>query len=182
MARADDEYLFDALKKPAYRKAWTAMLSGEKNIPGWLIAFGKGGPGVAGPLKTITVEGRKMQASNVCKPHDCAGNELHIFFSLDASSAIGSLTNAPAISARQPRRNAWRSIAPWLIDQRADYSPRRTSGGMASSASIASASSSDIDTCCCEPSRRIDTVRSAASLRPATSITGIFASECSRTL
>jgi len=43
MARADDEYLFDALKKPAYRKAWTAMLSGEKNIPGWLIAFGKGG-------------------------------------------------------------------------------------------------------------------------------------------
>lgn len=93
VAHADDEYLFDALKKPAYRKAWTAMLAGEKNIPGWLIAFGKGGPGVAGPLKTVTVDGRKMQASNVCKPHDCAGNELHIFFSLDASSAVGSLTS-----------------------------------------------------------------------------------------
>lgn len=91
-ACADEAYLFDALKKPAYRKAWNAMLTGEKNIPDWLITFGKGGPGVAGPLKPVTVEGRMMQSSTVCKPHDCAGNELHIFFSSDTSSAVAVLT------------------------------------------------------------------------------------------
>lgn len=92
-ARAEDDYLFDALKKPAYQKAWKTMLASERNVPGWLINFGKGGPGVAGPLKQITVDGRRMQASTVCKPHDCAGNELHILFSLDASSAVGSLVS-----------------------------------------------------------------------------------------
>lgn len=94
VARAEDEYLFDALKKPAYRKAWNTMLASEKNVPGWLVTFGRGGPGVAGPLKPIAVDGRKMQASTVCKPHDCAGNELHVLFSLDASSAVGSLVSA----------------------------------------------------------------------------------------
>lgn len=91
LARADDDYLSDALKKPAYRKAWNAMLAGEKNIPDWLITFGRGGSGVNGPVKPVTVDGRKMQASFVCKPHDCASNQLQILFSLDASSAVAIL-------------------------------------------------------------------------------------------
>ena len=59
---------------------------------------------------------------------------------------------------------------------------RATSGGTASCASIASAASSGITCWPSLPRRRIETVRSAASLRPTTSSTGTFASECSRTL
>ncbi len=58
----------------------------------------------------------------------------------------------------------------------------RTSGGIASSASAFSAASSGITCCCSLPRRRIETMRSAASLRPTTSSTGTLASECSRTL
>jgi hypothetical protein len=64
----------------------------------------------------------------------------------------------------------------------AAFCRRRTSGGTASSASILSAASSGITCWPSLPSRRIDTVRSAASLRPTTRITGTLASECSRTL
>ena len=56
------------------------------------------------------------------------------------------------------------------------------SGGVASWASAASASSSLAEPCSCEPSLRIDTKRSAASFLPAISSTGTLASECSRTL
>ena len=64
----------------------------------------------------------------------------------------------------------------------AGYPARFKSGGTASSASILSASSSGITCWPSLPRRRIETVRSAASFLPTTSITGTFASECSRTL
>src|SRR6266700_174290 len=59
---------------------------------------------------------------------------------------------------------------------------RLRSGAIASSASIDKAFSSGTIVCAWLPSRRIDTVPSAASFLPTTSSTGIFATECSRTL
>jgi hypothetical protein len=58
----------------------------------------------------------------------------------------------------------------------------RTSGGTASSAMARSAASSASTACPSLPRRRIETVRSVASLRPTTSSAGTLASECSRTL
>ncbi len=80
---------------------------------------------------------------------------------------------------RAPRSSA----AP---DPRASAS-RRTqplfrSGGVASSTKAVSAASSGIDVCACEPSRRTETPRSAASRLPMARMTGTFCSECSRTL
>jgi hypothetical protein len=59
---------------------------------------------------------------------------------------------------------------------------RLRSGAIASSASIDKAFSNGTTVCAWLPSRRIDTVPSAASFLPTTSSTGIFATECSRTL
>lgn len=59
---------------------------------------------------------------------------------------------------------------------------RRTSGGVASSASWATSASRPITSCAWLPKRRTETVRSAASFLPTARITGIFCSECSRTL
>ena len=59
---------------------------------------------------------------------------------------------------------------------------RSTSGATASSASALSAASSGSTLWPSLPRRRIETVRSAASLRPTTSSAGTLASECSRTL
>jgi hypothetical protein len=58
----------------------------------------------------------------------------------------------------------------------------RTSGGTASAANSAIASSSFITFWSCTPSRRIETVPVSASFLPTTSRSGTLASECSRTL
>jgi|SRR5689334_17865534 len=70
----------------------------------------------------------------------------------------------------------------YLMHSYAALLTRLTSGGTASSVSIASALSSGITCWPSLPSRRIETVRSAASFLPTTSSTGTLASECSRTL
>ena len=56
------------------------------------------------------------------------------------------------------------------------------SGGVASSTKPAMAASKPSALCAFEPSRRTDTVRSAASRLPTAMITGVLVSECSRTL
>jgi len=86
-AFAADEYLFDALKKPAYRKAWNAMLAREKNIPAWITTFSRTYNGVASPVQTVTVSGKAYLSGYVCKPHDCADNALQVFFSENAAGA-----------------------------------------------------------------------------------------------
>ena len=58
----------------------------------------------------------------------------------------------------------------------------RRSGGNASAARACSAASRLKVSCSLPPSRRSETVPSSASRRPTTSITGTFATECSRTL
>src|SRR5262249_48527838 len=69
-AAREGEYLFDTLKKPAYRRAWDAMLKGHHVDP-WLAKFARTQNGVAAPKKTITIQGVTYQAGWVCKPHEC---------------------------------------------------------------------------------------------------------------
>src|SRR5690606_23429931 len=69
------------------------------------------------------------------------------------------------------------------VDREADQAhDGQPCGGAASCARLRTASSSPRTRCPDSPSRRTDTVSSATSLRPTARITGIFASECSRTL
>lgn len=86
-------YLFDTLKKPAFHKAWDAMLNGERNIPHWILAFSKGGSGVATPMESVTVEGAAYLSGTVCKQHDCGGHEAHVLFSAGGAKAFGLLTD-----------------------------------------------------------------------------------------
>jgi hypothetical protein len=88
---ADGDYLFDTLKKPAYRKAWNVMLAREKHIPAWLTAFSKTYNGVATPVETVTVGGNSYLSGYVCQPHACDGNALAVLFSENAGSATAVL-------------------------------------------------------------------------------------------
>src|SRR5205823_6383909 len=63
----EGEYLFDTLKKPAYGRAWNAMLKGHRVDP-WLAKFARTQNGVAVPGRTITIQGVTYQAEAVCKP------------------------------------------------------------------------------------------------------------------
>lgn len=91
-------YLFDLLKRPAYRQAWNAALSGA-DAPQWLTAFGRGGNGVATPSSTITIEGQTYEVASVCKPHDCGDNQFYALFVRGGAKAWGLLQE----NGRPPR-------------------------------------------------------------------------------
>ena len=87
-------YLFDVLKKPAYRQSWNAMLAGSGALPGWIGIFSKTYNGVASPMTAVNAGGQAYEISNVCKPHDCGGNMLHVLFAPGGTQAWGLLENA----------------------------------------------------------------------------------------
>jgi hypothetical protein len=90
-AFAADEYLFDTLKKPAYRKVWNAMLAKEKNIPHWLTVFSRNYDAPATPVETVTVDGKTYLSGYVCMPHNCPDNALAVMFGEKGSSIVGVL-------------------------------------------------------------------------------------------
>jgi len=101
----------------------------------------------------------------------------------------GTATSANRGAARRApgetgiaERDARRVVSAKSTAAHAACFSRRTSGATASSTSALSATSSGSTLWPSLPRRRIETVRSAASLRPTTSRAGTLASECSRTL
>ena len=86
-----EEYLFDSLKKPAYRASWNAMFKGEKNVPAWLANFAKTYNGPTSPCKPLNIDGVEYKVHSVCKAHDCAANMFIVFFAPEGRKAWGVL-------------------------------------------------------------------------------------------
>jgi hypothetical protein len=97
-AQAEDQDISDALKKPAYNAAWSAMLKGQP-VPGWLTKFTKNGDGVTVPSVLVEIDGVPYEADHVCKPHDCAGNEFEVLFAPEGKQAWGALV----VNGKPPR-------------------------------------------------------------------------------
>ena len=87
----EGDYLFDTLKKPVWRKAWNNMLASGGPMPGWISLFSKNYNGVANPAALVSIAGQGYEIANVCKPHDCGGNELHVLFTPNGAQAWGLL-------------------------------------------------------------------------------------------
>ena len=71
-----DTYLFDLLKKPAYRKVWRSQIVPHtpKSDRYWIT----GGDGPTAPDGEVTVEGKNYIATTICQPHNCISNGLYI--------------------------------------------------------------------------------------------------------
>lgn len=78
-AAKDGEYLFDTLKKPAYRASWNALIK-SKRTDHWLEHFARTKDGPCTPSKTVKVGGVAYQAQTVCEAHNCGGNYFAVFF------------------------------------------------------------------------------------------------------
>lgn len=87
---ADGDYLFDIIKKPAYRQGWNAIMS-NAGAPQWLVTFGRGGNGVASPATSVTIDGARYELGHVCKPHDCGDNQFQVMFAPGGGKAWGLL-------------------------------------------------------------------------------------------
>jgi Inhibitor of vertebrate lysozyme (Ivy) len=96
---AADEFLFDAMKKPAYRKAWDTMMRGAKDLPPWLGQISHGDNYVTAPATSETVGGARYSFFNACEAHNCADSKIEVAFSADGSRAFGML----AVDDKPPR-------------------------------------------------------------------------------
>jgi hypothetical protein len=83
-------FLFDALRLPHYKIAWTALVKGVQPTPDWLMHFNDFA-GEAGDMKPVTIEGKPFMLSFVCKPQDCRGHKFEVLFTGDGSRAYGAL-------------------------------------------------------------------------------------------
>jgi len=84
-------FLFDVLRRPAYKASWERLLKDVQPTPDWLTQFSRNFDGVAGAVKPIDVDGKAYQFSFVCKPGDCAGRKFEVMFEPDAKRAYGAL-------------------------------------------------------------------------------------------
>lgn len=90
-AQGGQPYLFDLLKQPAFKESWDGLFRRNRNIDRWVHVFGGGGNGVSGPAEPVAADGRRFLSTDVCKPHDCADNQLFVLFVADGSRAWAAL-------------------------------------------------------------------------------------------
>jgi Inhibitor of vertebrate lysozyme (Ivy) len=95
----DAPFLFDALQARPYRAAWDKLMKEVQPTPDWLMQFNRNFDGVAGELKSITIDGKPYELSFVCKPQDCASRKFEVLFDAGGARAYGALggrSDAPA--------------------------------------------------------------------------------------
>lgn len=72
-------YLWDIIKKPAYKHSIDMIVAGQPVDP-WVKGFLSGADGVSGPGKNVTVGHAEYELYDVCQPHNCGGNFLYVLF------------------------------------------------------------------------------------------------------
>jgi Inhibitor of vertebrate lysozyme (Ivy) len=92
-------YLYDQLKKPAYKAPLEALLRGQKGLPPWIGRFVKTMNGVANPGSSVSVEGKPFELYNVCEPHNCGGNFLYILYAQGGGQAWALVTKDDKVVA-----------------------------------------------------------------------------------
>jgi hypothetical protein len=74
-------YLFDQIKKPAYRASLNAVMADRVDLPPWVLAFVQTGNGVATPGRVVQLGSGSFELYSVRQPHNCWGNYLHVLYS-----------------------------------------------------------------------------------------------------
>jgi Inhibitor of vertebrate lysozyme (Ivy) len=93
-ARAAGElpYLYEQLKKPAYKASLMTILKGQKSLPPWIGIFLKTMNGVANPGTPLVIDGQPAELYTVCQPHSCDGNVLYVIYAPGGARAWGLVT------------------------------------------------------------------------------------------
>jgi hypothetical protein len=92
-------YLFEQLKKPAYKNSLGAVMRGQSRLPSWIGVFLRTMNGVASPGAAVVVEGQALELYSVCEPHNCGGNFLYVLYAPGGSQAWALVTKEGQILA-----------------------------------------------------------------------------------
>lgn len=78
---ANQIYLTDAIKNPAYLRSLTSLLKNAGKLPSWTRQVLKtSGNYVGTPVAYSTVDGMRYELFYACKPHDCGNNGMELMF------------------------------------------------------------------------------------------------------
>jgi hypothetical protein len=78
---ANQIYLTDAIKNPAYLRSLTSLLKNAGKLPSWTRQVLKtSGNYVGTPVAYSTVDGIRYELFYACKPHDCGNNGMELMF------------------------------------------------------------------------------------------------------
>jgi hypothetical protein len=80
-AAANQIYLTDAIKNPAYLRALTGLLKNAGKLPSWTRQVLKtSGDYVGTPVAYSTIGGIRYELFYACKAHDCGNNAMELMF------------------------------------------------------------------------------------------------------
>ncbi|MBB2202678.1 Ivy family c-type lysozyme inhibitor [Gluconacetobacter tumulisoli] len=97
VAGAAEPQTSDLLLSAPYRQAYAAMV----RYPDWI----RRGHATSAPSTQVTMDGQTYTIGHLCKPHDCANNQLDIVFAPGGAAAWGLLHVRP--DERQPFVQSW---------------------------------------------------------------------------
>ncbi|MCH4092824.1 MAG: inhibitor of vertebrate lysozyme family protein [Acetobacter peroxydans] len=80
----DLPYTADMAQRPNFSKAYHTMTE----LPEWVSKAAA----VSTPMGNIMFNGKAYLVGHLCKPHDCADNQLEVIFSRDGAQAWGLLS------------------------------------------------------------------------------------------
>lgn len=87
-AASAEQYLPEIISKDPYKNAYAKMLS----FPSWVSKA----QGTATPVERVSVGGKTFIVGHMCKPHDCANNQLSVVFSEHGHKSWGLLATRSA--------------------------------------------------------------------------------------
>lgn len=85
------QYLPEIAAKAPYKKAYAQMLS----FPAWVSKA----QGTATPVEQVSADGKNYTVGHMCKPHDCADNQMIVVFNADGTQSWGLLATRSAEGA-----------------------------------------------------------------------------------
>ena len=74
----------DLLETSGFKEAYKAMIT----LPAWVVS----GKGTSTPVEYFTQNGKKYALGHMCKPHDCAAQQLELVLATDHSGSWGLLS------------------------------------------------------------------------------------------
>jgi hypothetical protein len=113
---AGEVYPVDVPKKyPVSFAAYKKILPKAWHNAAWVYKL----EGTAEPVRTIDFSGRKFVLGHVCKPHDCADNQLTFLLAVDGSAAYAQansldLTQGKVVIVGKPDAEAKKILAKGL--------------------------------------------------------------------
>ena len=87
-------YLFDVVKKPAYARALTNLLS-ARGLRSWTRALVRTRRNYVGtPIQLVSLGGTAYELFTACKPHECADSRAAVLFAPNGAEAWAGVYEA----------------------------------------------------------------------------------------